>query len=197
MRAERAVARSAIVLALVVEGAAVATAADLACPGGSVTRSLRSTLSNEDWCERAGAQGIRHGPFRMSSADGRLEGAYREGNRDGKWVGHYQDGSKSGEAEFQADVLEGPFRALYANGKTLAEGVFKNGKLFGPMVLFDPMGRRRLVMTVGPDGSPKTQAGFDEAGKEVAPGTEFTRQNIGRSDFFDFVLRTAGIAPLY
>jgi antitoxin component YwqK of YwqJK toxin-antitoxin module len=133
----------------------------------------------------------------MSSANGRLEGAYREGNRDGKWVGHYPDGSKSGEAEFQADVLDGPFRALYANGKTLAEGVFKNGKLSGPMVLFDRMGRRRLVIAVGPDGSSTAQTGFDEAGKEVAPGTEFTRQNIGRSDFFDFILRTADIAPLY
>jgi hypothetical protein len=197
MRGERAFARSVLVLALVAEGATVATAADLACPGGSVTRSLRSTLSNEDWCERAGAQGIRHGPFRMSSANGRLEGAYREGNRDGKWVGHYQDGSKSGEAEFQADVLEGPFRALYANGKTLAEGVFKNGRLSGPIVFFDPSGRRRLVMTVGADGSPKEQTAFDDTGKEVAPGTEFTRQNIGRSDFLDLVLKMGGIVPLY
>ena len=197
MRGERAFARSVLVLALVAEGTTGAGAADLQCPAGLVSRRLRSTVTNEDWCERAGAQGIRHGPFRMSSANGRLEGAYREGNRDGRWVGHYQEGSKSGEAEFQAGVLEGPFRALYANSKTLAEGVFKDGKLSGPMVLFDPMGRRRLVMTVGADGSPKEQTGFDEAGKEVAPGTEFTRQNIGRSDFFDFILRTAGIAPLY
>jgi hypothetical protein len=29
------------------------------------------------------------------------------------------------------------------------------------------------------------------------PGIEFYRQNIGRSDFLDFVLRMAGVAPLY
>jgi hypothetical protein len=197
MRAERAFARSVLVLALVAEGAAGAAAADLPCPAGSVSRSSRSTWTNEDWCERPGGQGTKHGPFRMWSAHGRLEGAYREGSPEGTWVGHYQEGPKSGEAEFQAGVLNGRFRALYTSGKTLAEGVFKNGKLSGPMVFFDPMGRRRLVMTVGTDGLPKEQTGFDKAGKELVPGTEFYRQNIGRSDFLDLILRMGGIAPLY
>jgi hypothetical protein len=197
MKGERAFARSVLVLALVAGGSAGAAAADLQCPMGSVSRSLRSMWNNEDWCERTGGQGIRHGPFRVWSAHSRLEGSYRDGGPEGTWVGYYQEGPKSGEAEFQAGVLNGRFRALYLNGKTLAEGVFKNGKLSGPIAFFDPTGRRRLVMTVGADGSPKEQTGFDEAGKEVAPGTEFTRQNIGRSDFLDLILRMGGIAPLY
>src|SRR5687768_17431246 len=194
MKAERALARSMFVLALVAASAGGAGAADLPCPAGSVSRSSRSTWTNEDWCERTGGQGTKHGPFRMWSAHGRLEGAYREGAPEGTWVGHYQEGPKSGEAEFRGGVLNGRFRALYSNGKTLAEGVFKNGKPAGPIVFFDPMGRRRLVMTVGADGSPKEQTGYDEAGKELAPGTEFYRQNIGRSDFLDFVFRMGGVA---
>jgi hypothetical protein len=197
MRAERAFARSVLVLALVAGSATRAAAADLQCPAGSVSRSSRSTWTNEDWCERPGGQGTKHGPFRMWSAHGRLEGVYREGGPEGTWVGHYQEGPKSGEAEFQAGVLNGRFRALYTNGKTLAEGVFKNGKASGPIVFFDPMGRRRLVMTVGADGLPKEQTGFDEAGKQLVPGMEFHRQNIGRSDFLDLIFRMGGIAPLY
>jgi hypothetical protein len=197
MRAEHALGRCVLVLAVAAASVAGATATDLQCPSGSVRRSSRSTWTNEDWCERTGGQGTKHGPFRMWSAHGRLEGAYRDGAPEGTWVGHYQEGPKSGEAAFQAGVLHGRFRALYSNGKTLAEGVFKAGKAAGPIVFFDPMGRRRLVMTVGADGSPKEQTGFDETGKELAPGTEFYRQNIGRSDFLDFVLRMGGVAPLY
>lgn len=197
MRAEREFARCAFLLALLAGSAAGAAAADLQCPAGSVPRTSRSTWTNEDWCERPGGQGTKHGPFRMWSAHGRLEGAYRDGGPEGTWVGYYQEGPKSGEAEFQSGVLNGRFRALYSNGKTLAEGAFRNGKAAGPIVFFDPMGRRRLVMTVGPDGSPKEQTGFDEAGKELVPGMEFYRQNIGRSDFLDLIFRMAGIASLY
>ncbi len=197
MRAERALGRFIVVLAVAAGSAAVATAADLQCPAGSITRSSRSTWTNEDWCERTAAQGIKHGPFRMWSAAGRLEGSYREGSPEGTWVGYYTEGPKSGEAAFQGGVLNGRFVALYTNGKTLAEGTFKNGKAAGPITFFDPMGRRRLVMTVGGDGSPKEQTGYDESGKPLVPGMEFYRQNIGRSDFLDFVLRTGGVAPLY
>ena len=195
MRAERTVALSALALTLLAGGAA-SSAADLQCPPGSVARSSRSTWTNEDWCARAGGD-TKHGPFQMWSAHGRLEGAYRDGGPDGTWIGYYREGPKSGEAQFQAGALNGRFRALYTNGKTLAEGVFKNGKLVGPMVFFDPMGRRRLVMAVGADGSPKDQAAFDEEGKPLAPGIEFYRQNIGRSDFLDLILRMGGITPLY
>lgn len=196
MRAEHAFAAYGGALVLLAAAAASATTADLPCPPGSVARSSRSTWTNEDWCARAGGD-TKHGPFRMWSAHGRLEGSYRDGGPEGTWVGHYREGPKSGEAEFQAGVLHGRFRALYTNGKTLAEGVFKHGKLAGPMVFFDPMGRRRLVMTVAADGSPKEQTAFDEGGKELVPGTEFYRQNIGRSDFLDFILRMGGISPLY
>jgi len=194
MKVDRALA---LALALVAGAATAALAADLTCPAGSVPRSSRSTWTNEDWCEKPGGQGTKHGPFRMWSAHGRLEGSYRDGSPEGTWIGYYQEGPKSGEAGFQDGVLNGRFRALYTNGKTLAEGAFKNGKAAGPLTFFDPMGRRRLVMTVGADGSAKEQTAFDEAGKELVPGTEFYRQNIGRSDFLDFVLRMGGIAPLY
>ncbi len=197
MKAEGGLARYVIALALVVGGAASAAAADLQCPTGSVARSSRSTWTNEDWCARAGGEGTKHGPFRMWSAHGRLEGAYRDGGPNGTWVGYYQEGPKSGEAEFQAGVLNGRFRALYTNGKTLAEGMFRDGKLAAPMVFFDPMGRRRLVMSVGEDGLPKDQTAFDDTGKQIAPGTEWYRQNIGRNDFLDLVMRMGGIAPLH
>jgi hypothetical protein len=197
MKADRALVRSALVVALVAVAAAGAAAADLTCPAGLVLRSSRSTWTNEDWCEKPGGQGTKHGPFRMWSAHGRLEGSYRDGSPEGTWVGYYQEGPKSGEADFQGGVLNGRFRALYSNGKTLAEGVFRNGKAAGPLTFFDPMGRRRLVMTVADDGSVKEQTGYDEAGKSLVPGIEFYRQNIGRSDFLDFVLRMGGVAPLY
>ncbi len=196
MRAERALGRYVIAFALVL-GAAADVAADVQCPAGLVARTSRSTWTNEDWCEKAGGQGTKHGPFRMWSAEGSLEGAYRDGAPDGTWVGYYREGRKSGEAEFQGGVLNGRFRALYTNGKTLAEGTFKNGKPAAPLVFFDPMGRRRLVMTVGADGLPKEQTAFDDAGKPMIPGIEFNRQNIGRNDFLDLIMRMGGIAPLH
>jgi hypothetical protein len=195
MRAERALALSFIALVLLAGGAASA-AADLQCPPGSVARSSRSTWTNEDWCARVGGD-TKHGPFHMWSPHGRLEGSYRDGGPHGTWIGYYGQGPKSGEAEFQAGVLNGRVRALYTNGKTLAEGAFRNGKLVGPMVFFDSMGRRRLVMTVGADGSMKDRTAFDEDGKELVPGTEFYRQNIGRNDFLDLIFRMGGITPLY
>lgn len=195
MRAERACVLSALALVLVAGGAARA-AAEVQCPPGSVARSSRSTWTNEDWCARTGGD-TKHGPFQMWSEHSRLEGAYRDGGPDGTWIGYYGQGPKSGDAEFRAGVLNGRFRALYTNGKTLAEGTFKDGKLVGPMVFFDAMGRRRLVMTVRADGSPNDQTAFDDDGKQLAPGTEFYRQNIGRSDFLDLIFRMGGISPLY
>jgi hypothetical protein len=52
-------------------------------------------------------------------------------------------------------------------------------------------------MSVGADGLPKDQTAFDEEGKETAPGTEWYRQNIGRNDFLDLVMRMGGIASLH
>lgn len=194
----KAEAGLAFALVFALAGPVGAAGADLKCPAGSVERSSRSSWTNEDWCARNDGKGTKHGPFRMWSRDGTLEGAYRDGRPEGTWVGYHQSGSKSGEAEFQAGVLDGGFRALYPNGKMLAAGTFKNGKLEGPMVFFDSMGRRRLViMSVGADGSPKDQTAFDEEGKETAPGTEWYRQNIGRNDFLDLVMRMGGIASLH
>jgi hypothetical protein len=197
MKAERGLARNVIALVLAMAGTVGAAGADLKCPGGTVERSSRSTWTNEDWCARTDGKGTKHGPFRMWSRDGTLEGAYRDGKPEGTWVGYHQSGSKSGEAQFQAGVLDGRFRALYPNGKMLAEGTFKNGKLAAPLVFFDSLGRRRLVMSVGADGLPKDQTAFDEEGKETAPGTEWYRQNIGRNDFLDLVMRMGGIASLH
>lgn len=197
MKAERGLARHVIALVLVAAGTASAAGADLKCPRGSVERSSRSTWTNEDWCARTDGKGTKHGPFRMWSEHGTLEGAYRDGKPDGTWVGQYRGGPRAGEAEFQGGVLHGRFRALYVNGKTLAEATFSNGKLAAPMVFFDPTGRRRLVMSVGADGLPKDQTAFDDNGKEVVPGAEWYRQNIGRNDFLDLVMRMAGIASLH
>jgi hypothetical protein len=197
MKAERGPAPYVIALLLVAAETAGAGGGDLKCPAGSVERSSRSTWTSEDWCARADGKGTKHGPFRMWSADGSLEGSYRDGAPEGTWVGYYRGGPKSGEAEFKAGVLNGRFRALFTSGKTLAEGVFKNGKLAEPMVFFDPQGRRRLVMSVGADGLPKDPTAYDDAGKTVTPGAEWYRQNVGRSDFLDLVMRLGGIAPLH
>ena len=197
MKAECRLARNVIALVLAMAGTAGAAGVDLKCPRGSAERSSRSTWTNEDWCARSDGKGAKHGPFRTWSEEGSLEGAYRDGKPDGTWVGSYRGGLKSGEAEFKAGVLNGRFRALYVNGKTLAEANFMNGKLAAPMVFFDPTGRRRLVMSVDGAGMPRDQTAFDDNGKPVMPGSEWYRQNIGRSDFLDLVMRMGGIASLH
>ena len=139
----------------------------LACGAGDVVKTRGWPEGGAEWCESS--TGVRNGPARMWSRGFSVKGTYRDGDATGRWTASWPNGRRAGQLDFTNGVPHGRLIAWYEDGRrTLAEGVFEEGRVRTPVVFFDTLGRARYRLdaeTMGPmDGH-----AFDERGVEVTP----------------------------
>ena len=86
--------------------------------------------------------GLKHGEFRIFSADGKLEiqGQIDSNKNVGKWQYFYTNGKVESEGYFNYDRPNGKWVWNYSDGKKKEEGSYRNGERVGMWYQYDNNG---------------------------------------------------------
>lgn len=86
--------------------------------------------------------GLKHGKFRIYSADGKIEiqGQIDSNRNVGKWQYFYPNGTIESEGSFNFDLPEGRWIWNYPDGKLKEEGIYENGERVGMWYQYDNKG---------------------------------------------------------
>ena len=86
--------------------------------------------------------GLKHGEFRIFSADGKLEiqGQIDSNRNVGKWQYFYTNGEVESEGYFNYDRPDGNWVWHYPDGKKKEEGIYRNGERIGMWYKYDNNG---------------------------------------------------------
>lgn len=91
-------------------------------------------LAHDAWIPRVdiNSNGLQHGSSTLQRPDGSTTaGEYVDDKRNGQWIDKYPNGAMKLVRSLKNEVLHGPYRSYFGNGRVETEGRFVDGYKFG------------------------------------------------------------------
>lgn len=116
---------------------------DDGCPEGARLQGTAPPEGTEQWCEKQGEEGVKHGNYQKWYPSGarREAGHYKDGDKSGEWTAWYEGGQINWQAEYYDGVKAGPYLAFFENGQKRAEGLYEDDEMDGRWRVYHKTGK--------------------------------------------------------